>query len=156
MAQTSPATHKPIDPKRVQDLLVKEWEKFEKTYPESGKHNKRASKSLPLGVTSSFQHWDPYPITIVSGRGAYLKDVDGRKLLDLSMGFGAMLVGHLNPKVIRAVRKALRKTEPSLLPRPPSLRRRLSASRSALVLTYFDLRTREPSPRCMPSEQLVL
>ena len=105
-----PATHKPIDPKRVQDLLVKEWEKFEKTYPESGKHNKRASKSLPLGVTSSFQHWDPYPITIVSGRGAYLKDVDGRKLLDLSMGFGAMLVGHLNPKVIRAVRKALRKT----------------------------------------------
>ena len=39
-----PATHKPIDPKRVQDLLVKEWEKFEKTYPESGKHNKRASK----------------------------------------------------------------------------------------------------------------
>jgi len=51
-----------------------------------------------MGVTSSFQHWDPYPISIVSGKGAYLTDVDGRKLLDLSMGFGAMLVGHLHPQ----------------------------------------------------------
>jgi len=105
-----PATHKPIDPKKVQDLLVQEWARFEATTKASGAHNKRASKVLPLGVTSSFQHWDPYPITIVSGKGAYLKDVDGRKLLDLSMGFGAMLVGHLNPKVVRAVRKALRQT----------------------------------------------
>ena len=105
-----PATHKPIDPKRVQELLVQEWARFEATTKASGAHNKRASKVLPLGVTSSFQHWDPYPITIVSGKGAYLKDVDGRKLLDLSMGFGAMLVGHLNPKVVKAVRKALRQT----------------------------------------------
>lgn len=105
-----PATHKAIDPKKVQKLLAQEWERFEATTKASASHNKRASKTLPLGVTSSFQHWDPYPITIVSGKGAYLTDVDGRKLLDLSMGFGAMLVGHLNPKVIKAVRKALRKT----------------------------------------------
>ncbi len=105
-----PATFKPVDRKKIQELLSKEWELFEKTYPESGKHNKRAAKTLPLGVTSSFQHWDPFPITIVKGRGAYVTDVDGRKLLDLSMGFGAMLVGHLNPKVVRAVRKALRQT----------------------------------------------
>ena len=62
------------------------------------------TKSVPVEriafLTSSFQHWDPYPISIVSAKGAYLTDVDGRKLLDLSMGFGAMLVGHLNPKVI--------------------------------------------------------
>jgi glutamate-1-semialdehyde 2,1-aminomutase len=63
---------------------------------------------LPLGVTSSFQHWDPHPISIVSAKGAYFKDVDGRKLLDLSMGFGAMLVGHLNNDVVRAVKKTMR------------------------------------------------
>ena len=105
-----PATHKPIDSRKVQELLVEECARLEATTKASGAHNKRASKVLPLGVTSTFQHWDPYPITIVSGRGAYLKDVDGRKLLDLSMGFGAMLVGHLNPKVVKAVRKVLRKT----------------------------------------------
>jgi glutamate-1-semialdehyde 2,1-aminomutase len=44
----------------------------------------------------------------VSAKGAYFKDVDGRKLLDLSMGFGAMLVGHLNKDVVRAVKKAMR------------------------------------------------
>jgi glutamate-1-semialdehyde 2,1-aminomutase len=44
----------------------------------------------------------------VSAKGAYFKDVDGRKLLDLSMGFGAMLVGHLNKDVVKAVKKAMR------------------------------------------------
>jgi len=34
-------------------------------------------------------------------------DVDGRKLLDLSMGFGAMLAGHLNPVVVEEAKVAL-------------------------------------------------
>lgn len=105
-----PAGHLPLNRARVQELLAKEWERFNKTTTESSKHNQRASKVLPLGVTSSFQHWDPYPISIVSAKGAYVTDVDGRKLLDLSMGFGAMLVGHLNPKVVRAVKRALNRT----------------------------------------------
>jgi glutamate-1-semialdehyde 2,1-aminomutase len=58
-------------------------------------------------VTSSFQYWDPHPIAITSARGAWLTDVDGRRLLDLSMGFGAMLVGHLHPTIVEAVRNAL-------------------------------------------------
>ncbi|MEK9578501.1 MAG: aspartate aminotransferase family protein, partial [Aquiluna sp.] len=74
-----PETFKPLDPERVQALLDKEWERFRKTYPESGAHNQRASKVLPLGVTSSFQHWDPFPISVVSAKGAYVTDVDGRK-----------------------------------------------------------------------------
>ena len=105
-----PETFQPLDPERVQALLDKEWERFRKTYPESGAHNQRASKVLPLGVTSSFQHWDPFPISVVSAKGAYVTDVDGRKLLDLSMGFGAMLAGHLNPAVVKKVKQALKKT----------------------------------------------
>ena len=105
-----PATFEPLETGRIEELLAKEWDLFRATYPLSGKHNQQSSQTLPLGVTSSFQHWDPYPITVVSSRGAYVKDVDGRKLLDLSMGFGAMLAGHLNPKVVREVRKTLRKT----------------------------------------------
>lgn len=105
-----PENHKPLDPQRVQQLLDQEWARFEKTYPQSGVHNQRASKVLPLGVTSSFQHWDPFPISVVSAKGAYVTDVDGRKLLDLSMGFGAMLAGHLNPVVVKKVKQALKKT----------------------------------------------
>ena len=65
------------------------------------------SKTLPLGVTSSFQYWDPYPMGVKSARGAYVTDCDGRQVLDLSMGFGAMLVGHLNPTVVAKVKESL-------------------------------------------------
>lgn len=36
-----------------------------------------------------------------------MTDVDGRQLLDLSMGFGAMLAGHLNPEVVAEAKAAL-------------------------------------------------
>ena len=102
-----PAASTPVDPGRVEALLAAEWERFVRQTPASAEHNARASKSLPLGVTSSFQHWDPYPISIVTARGAHVTDVDGRRLLDMSMGFGAMMVGHLHPTVVEHVRSAL-------------------------------------------------
>jgi glutamate-1-semialdehyde 2,1-aminomutase len=34
-------------------------------------------------------------------------DVDGRELLDMSMGFGAMLAGHLNPVVVEEIKNSL-------------------------------------------------
>ena len=105
-----PTTSEPVDRARVLSLLETEWERFASSTPESGAHNIRSCNSLPLGVTSSFQHWDPYPISIDSARGAWLTDVDGRQLLDLSMGFGAMLVGHLNPVVVEHVTRALNET----------------------------------------------
>ena len=105
-----PTRYTPINESRVKKLTAEEWKKFRSLTTASGEHNKRASKVLPLGVTSSFQHWDPYPLSIASAKGAYFKDVDGRKLLDLSMGFGAMLVGHLNKHVVRALKKAMRST----------------------------------------------
>jgi len=108
--RTLPTTSTPVDPARVQRLLAAEWERFTATTPGSAEHNARASQSLPLGVTSSFQHWDPYPISIKTARGAWLTDMDDRKMLDLSMGFGAMLVGHLNPVIVEKVTEALEKT----------------------------------------------
>ncbi len=102
-----PAASTPLDADRVARLLATEWERFTASTPSSADHHDRAQLPLPLGVPSSFQHWDPYPVAIESARGAWLTDVDGRKVLDLSMGFGAMLVGHLNPTVVAAVERAL-------------------------------------------------
>ena len=102
-----PATSVEIPPERVAALLKSEWELFTKQTGKSEEESKRSFKSLPLGVTSSFQHWDPYPISIVSAKGAWMTDVDGRELLDLSMGFGAMLAGHLNPTVVEEVKSSL-------------------------------------------------
>ena len=102
-----PTSFRAVDQERAATLAAAEWERFTQFTAGSGEHNVRASRTLPLGVTSSFQHWDPYPISIQSAEGAWLTDVDGRRLLDLSMGFGAMLVGHLNPVVVEHVTRAL-------------------------------------------------
>jgi glutamate-1-semialdehyde 2,1-aminomutase len=102
-----PSSSVPVDPKRVEAILKQEWELFTKGTDKSAEESRRSFKSLPLGVTSSFQHWDPYPISIASAKGAYMTDVDGRQLLDLSMGFGAMFAGHLNPTVIEEIESSL-------------------------------------------------
>ncbi len=103
----TPNSHRPVDPKRVAELMASEWERFLASTFNSGVESEIAKQSSPLGVTSSFQYWDPHPISIVSAKGAWMTDVDGRQLLDLSMGFGAMLAGHLNPEVVKEIEHAL-------------------------------------------------
>ena len=115
-----PTTSTPISPEKVAAVLAAEWELFTKGTKASEAESKRAFSSLPLGVTSSFQHWDPYPISIVSADGAYMTDVDGRKLLDLSMGFGAMLAGHLNPIVVEEIESSLKQGMLFVTPSPTS------------------------------------
>jgi glutamate-1-semialdehyde 2,1-aminomutase len=115
-----PTTSTPISPEKVASVLAAEWELFTKNTKASQTESKRAFNSLPLGVTSSFQHWDPYPISIASAKGAYMTDVDGRQLLDLSMGFGAMLAGHLNPVVVEEVQAALGQGMLFVTPSPTS------------------------------------
>lgn len=87
--------------------MAAEWALFTKSTFASGVENTIAKDSSPMGVTSSFQYWDPYPISVVSAKGAWMTDVDGRQLLDLSMGFGAMLAGHLNEEVIAETKASL-------------------------------------------------
>jgi glutamate-1-semialdehyde 2,1-aminomutase len=102
-----PVSYTPVNPARVEELMAKEWERYATTTVGSADHAARSRKTLPLGVTSSFQYWDPYPMAVKSARGAYVTDCDDRKVLDLSMGFGAMLVGHLNPAVVAKVKEFL-------------------------------------------------
>ena len=45
------------------------------------------------------------PIAWKEARGARVTDADGNRYLDMTGGFGATLVGHANPRVVRAVRK---------------------------------------------------
>jgi glutamate-1-semialdehyde 2,1-aminomutase len=68
----------------------------------------RALTSMPLGVGSSFQVGDPYPIYLRGGRGAKVWDVDGHEYVDTHGGFGSMVVGHAHPKIIEAIERAIR------------------------------------------------
>jgi glutamate-1-semialdehyde 2,1-aminomutase len=68
----------------------------------------RALQSLPLGVGSSFQVGDPYPIYIREGKGSRIWDVDDNEYVDFHNGFGCMIVGHAHPKVAEAISRAAR------------------------------------------------
>jgi len=105
--RTSSIDSRPLEQAKLEKLLAQEWATYKNSTIGSGIENELAHQVIPLGVPSSFQHWDPYPISIVSAQGAWMKDVDGRDLLDLSMGFGAMLAGHLNPEVVAELKKTL-------------------------------------------------
>ncbi len=70
---------------------------------------RRAQRVLVGGVDSpvrSFRAVGGHPVFFARGRGAYLRDVDGRRYIDLVSSWGATVLGHAPPAVVRAVRTA--------------------------------------------------
>jgi glutamate-1-semialdehyde 2,1-aminomutase len=67
----------------------------------------RACGPIPAGVNSTararWSGWDPYPLFVERGEGAYLHDVDGNVYIDYLLGLGPMILGHRPPKVTAAV-----------------------------------------------------
>ncbi len=71
----------------------------------------RALKVIPGGVNSpvrAFRAVGGNPLFIKSARGAYLKDEDGNKYIDLINSWGPMLLGHANPMIEHAVTEAVK------------------------------------------------
>lgn len=68
---------------------------------------------IPAGVNSTararWSGWDPYPLFVDRGEGAYLYDVDGNKYIDYLLGLGPMILGHRPPKVTAAVVEQIEK-----------------------------------------------
>jgi len=102
-----PTHSKPLDTNRLAMLFEQQIALYQSNLRSSSAEYETALKSIPLGAHSTFQSFDPYPISIASAKGAWMTDVDGRKMLDLSMGFGSMLAGHLNPEVIAELKATL-------------------------------------------------
>src|SRR5580692_12012415 len=70
----------------------------------------RAQQVIPGGVNSpvrAFRGVGGTPRFMVSGRGAYLTDADGREYVDLVCSWGPMILGHAHPSVLAAVSDAL-------------------------------------------------
>jgi glutamate-1-semialdehyde 2,1-aminomutase len=72
-----------------------------------------ACSAIPAGVNSTarapWSGWDPYPLFVDRGEGAYLFDVDGNKYVDYLLGLGPMILGHRPPKVTAAVIEQIQK-----------------------------------------------
>ena len=106
MSATNPTLHHNLAD-RAKQITQRELRTYVEKTPGSQAANARAKKVLPLGVPSSLQAYDPHPIVIAKAQGAWMTDVDGNKLIDFSMGFGALFSGHINPVVRGAVDEQL-------------------------------------------------
>ena len=70
----------------------------------------RAQAVIPGGVDSpvrSFRSVGGTPYTVVRGAGAYVEDVEGTRYLDYVQSYGASLLGHAHPEVVRVLRDAV-------------------------------------------------
>ncbi len=69
----------------------------------------RAQRVIPGGVNSpvrAFRAVGGTPRFMVSGRGAYVTDADGREYVDCVASWGPLVLGHAHPAVVEAVRTA--------------------------------------------------
>ena len=82
-------------------------ERFTAANPESHAQYKRACDSLPGGNTRTGMYYAPYPLSMASGEGAYMWDLDGHRYRDYAGDFSAGLYGHTNDIVHAAVRDVL-------------------------------------------------
>ncbi len=73
---------------------------------------KRAKRSIPGGVNSpvrAFASVGGIPPFIESAKGARIRDVDGNEYIDYVGSWGPMILGHAHPKILSAVRRALKR-----------------------------------------------
>jgi len=71
----------------------------------------KALSCFPGGVNSpvrAFKAVGGVPLFIEKAQGAKLRDADGNELIDYVMSWGALILGHAAPAVVRAVSKAAR------------------------------------------------
>lgn len=71
--------------------------------------HEKTEQYLVDGVGSYFHitSYGSYPITMTSGKGSKLYDVDGNEYIDYILGFGPMILGYQNQAVDTAVRNQL-------------------------------------------------
>lgn len=78
---------------------VKELNQLSGRGPKSEALYARKEQVLPRAISSLA------PFMMKEGRGAIIHDVDGRRYLDLTGGWGCLNVGHSHPKVVRAIQE---------------------------------------------------
>jgi glutamate-1-semialdehyde 2,1-aminomutase len=90
---------------RLAQLVEQQERIFVERQPRSAGLLERARSSLAGGATSSWQIARPQMVWVSHGEGSKVYDADGTEYVDLHGGYGAGVVGHAHPAVVRAVQE---------------------------------------------------
>ncbi|MBT7504872.1 MAG: aminotransferase class III-fold pyridoxal phosphate-dependent enzyme, partial [Rhodospirillales bacterium] len=84
---------------RLKNALAHVTEQFQSANPVSFDRWQAAHDVMPGGNTRTVLHYDPFPVAMVKGEGAYLTDMDGHTYVDFLSEYSAGLYGHSNPVI---------------------------------------------------------
>ena len=68
----------------MHESLKKEIATYEKRTPKSRAALEKAQPWMPLGVSSNFRIYEPYPMFIADARGGHVRDLDGNDYVDFN------------------------------------------------------------------------
>ncbi|MFD0775774.1 ornithine--oxo-acid transaminase [Streptomonospora algeriensis] len=65
------------------------------------------AEHIRLAEAHSARNYNPLPVVIAEGEGAWVTDVEGRRYLDCLAGYSAVNFGHRNPELVAAAQQQL-------------------------------------------------
>ncbi len=80
-------------------LLIDLKEEYTQRFPRSGAQHERAKKYLVDGGSNTLSIFKPFPLRIVTARGARIQDEDDHQILDFWQGHLSTILGY-NPKIV--------------------------------------------------------
>ncbi len=69
----------------------------------------KAREVIPSGVNSPVRYYSPYPFFASKGKGGLIWDANGKRYVDLCCAYGALLLGHRRPEILKAVSDQMKK-----------------------------------------------
>ncbi|MCK5836540.1 MAG: aspartate aminotransferase family protein [Desulfobacula sp.] len=76
-------------------------------FPVSKTRHEQLINYIPGGATRSLSYFKPYPIHISHGKGAYVYTHEGHRLFDVTNAYGAIVHGHGDPDIVKAVQQGI-------------------------------------------------
>ena len=132
--------------RRLDELLERELERFEREHPRSRELARKAEESLLQGVPMPWMvRWaGGFPVFAADARGARFRDVDGHEYIDFCLGDTAAMTGHSPEPTVRAIAEQARRGITLMLPSEDALwvsrelARRFGLPRWQFALTATD------------------
>lgn len=67
---------------------------YTKKNPNSLTAYQKACTCIPGGITANVKFFDPFPLYMKEGHGAWLTDLDGHEYVDYTLSYGPLILGH--------------------------------------------------------------
>ncbi|MBX3566541.1 MAG: aminotransferase class III-fold pyridoxal phosphate-dependent enzyme [Rhizobiaceae bacterium] len=92
----------------LDEVLADARQRFTDRNPRSFARHTEAAGYLPGGNTRAVLWYRPFPLTLVSGDGCRVTDLDGHSYVDLVSEYSAGLYGHSDPLIAAALIEAVK------------------------------------------------